>query len=287
MVSAGYDYVVFFSDASVWVMRGDPGFGGQLYQASKVAGCVSRHAWCYGRSTEIYFLGKDGLYMMEPNAGSITPLSKSKLPRSLRDSNRDNFDTNLVYDPEDNCVLIFSVPKNGSAGENYIFDIGTQSFWPIKFQSNQYQPLFAETFGGSPDRPRRAVLVSRDGYIRDWHGKSDDGDPIQSHIILGPYASTDSGNIDGFLAELCSVVDEDSDGVTVEIYTGSSAEDAVSSAKAGDSPKSRFVVRAGRSFTNRPRTRGNSFCIKMIGSGVWAFESLSGMISSGGKSRRY
>ena len=286
MAVAGYDYLVFFSDAAVWVMRGDPGYGGQLYQASNVAGCISRTAWCYGRDTEIYFIGKDGLYLMEQNAGEIRPLSKGVLPRELRAANKDNFDVNLVYDPEDNGVLIFVVPKNGTAGDNYIFDVETASFWPIRLQSNDYQPLFAETFGGSPARPRRATLVSRDGYLRDWSGSSDDGLQIFSHVILGPYPIGQLDNLDGFVAELSSVIDEDSQAVTIQLYAESSAEKAVEQAKIGNNPKYSLQVRSGRSITQRPRVRGNSFCVRMNGEGVWAFESLSAMISPAGKTRR-
>jgi len=286
MALAGYDYLIFFSDSAVWVMRGDPAYGGQLYKASNVAGCVSRTAWCYGRSTEIYFLGKDGLYIMEPNAGQIRSLSKDVLPRKLRNAEKDNYDTNLIYDPEDNCVLIFIVPKNGSAGENYLFDVDTQSFWPIKLQANKLQPLFGETFGGSPTRPRRATLISRDGFIRDWSGTKDDEVDIESHVVFGPYPATQMDNIDGFISEISSVIDEESVPVTVEVYTGSSAEEAVAKAKAATSPSYSRTIKSGRSITHRPRARGNSFCIRIRAVGSWAFESMSGMISPAGRTRR-
>ena len=286
MALAGYDYLVFFSDSAVWIMRGDPAYGGQLYKASNVAGCVSRTAWCYGRSTEIYFLGKDGLYVMEPNAGPIQSISKDILPRKLRDAEKDNYDTNLIYDPEDNCVLIFIVPKDGSAGENYIYDIDTKSFWPIKLQANKLQPLFGDTFGGSPTRPRRATIVSRDGFVRDFSGVDDDGTGIESHVVFGPYPATQIDNIDGFISELSSVIDENSVPVTVEVYAGRSAEDAVNRAKAAVSPNYSRSVRAGRSTTHRPRVRGNSFCVRISAVGSWAFESMSGMISPAGRTRR-
>lgn len=286
MAVAGYDYLVFFSDAAIWIMRGDPAYGGQIYQASDVAGCVSRSAWCYGRSTEIYFLGKDGFYRMDPNAGPIVSLSKSVLPRSLRNANKDNFDTNLVYDPEDNTVLIFIVPKDGTAGTNYIYDIETASFWPMSLQSSDMQPLFAETFGGSPVRPRRALLVSRDGFLREVNGTTDDGEKIQSHVLFGPYPMSQIDNFDGFVTELSSVIDEDSAEVTIELYAENSAEETVRQATVAISPKFSAPLRSGRSITKRPRVRGNSFCVRIVGSGVWAFESMSAMISPAGRSRR-
>ena len=129
-------------------------------------------------------------------------------------------------------------------------------------------------------------MVSNDGYIRDWFGSTDDGQEISSHIVFGPYATSGVDNIDGFLSELTSVVDEDSVPVTVEVYAGSSAEEAASLAIAAENPSYSATIRAGRSITNRPRVRGNSFCVRIVSSGSWAFESMSGMISPAGRTRR-
>ena len=287
MASGGYDYLVLFSEAAVWVMRGDPGYGGQLYQASSVAGCIARKGWCYGDSTEIYFLGKDGLYMMEPNAGQIRPLSQGKLPRSLRGLDRDNFDITLVYDPEDDGVIIFIVPVSGAKGTHYYYDIQTGSFWPFQLSSNTQQPLFASTFGGSPTRARRATIVSRDGYVRDWSGIDDDGEEIRSHVVLGPYLASEQNGIDATISEIVSVVDEDSAQVYVQVYVGSTSEEVIAAAKLATSPDYSFTVRPGRSYVKRPRVRGSSFCIRVSGAGVWAFESMSAMIAASGRNRRF
>lgn len=286
MATAGYDYLIFFSESAVWVMRGDPGYGGQLYQASSVAGCVGKHAWCYGDSTEIYFLGKDGLYMMEPNAGAIRPLSQGKLPRTMRGLDRDNYDISLVYDPEDNGVIIFVVPKSFTQGTHYYYDIETQSFWPFSLASNSHQPKFAVTFGGAPTRARKACIASSDGYIREWSGATDDGSPISSNVILGPYPVDAANGIDGILSELVARTDKDSVSVDVEVYAAESAEEASQAAIAGTSPDYTFTCSPGRSQQMRPRIRGASFCVKIVASGVWAFESMSGMIASGGRNRR-
>lgn len=287
MSTAGYDYLIMFSESAVWVMRGDPAYGGQLYQASSVAGCVSRNALCNGEGTEIYFLGKDGLYLMEPNAGAIRMLSKGKLPRLLRGVDRDNFDVSLVYEPEDHGVILFIVPKDGSSGTHYYFDVRTQSFWPFSLQDNSHQPVFAITFGGDPTRARRSCLAGYDGFIREWSGKSDDGQDIQSYVILGPYSVTSAEGVDGFLTELVSVIDEDSVPVLIEVYTGSSGEEAFSRAEdQSQSPVYSCTASAGRSAIKRPRARGGSFCVKISATGVWAFEGLSGMISAAGRNRR-
>jgi len=286
MATAGYDYLVMFSESAVWVMRGDPAYGGQLYKASGVAGCVTRNAWCSGDSTEIYFLGKDGLYLMEPNAGPIRQLSQGKLPRSLRGIDRDNYDVSLVYDPEDNGVLIFIVPKDGSNGDHYWFDIETQSFWPIRLSNPSHQPVYATTFGGNPTRSRRACIASYDGYIREWTGSNDDGSAISSHVVFGPYPISSADGVDGILTELMTTTDEQSVSVDVEIYARDTAEQATLDAISRTNPSFSFSAAAGRSQMKRPRVRGGAFCVRVSASGAWAFESMSGMIAAGGKNRR-
>jgi hypothetical protein len=286
MATAGYDYLIFFSEAAVWVMRGDPAYGGQLYQASSVAGCVGKNAWCYGDSTEIYFLGKDGLYLMEPNAGQIRQLSQGKLPRTMRGLDRDNFDISLVYDPEDNGVILFIVPKDFTQGTHYYYDIATQSFWPFSLANNAYQPKFAVTFGGAPTRSRKACIASSDGFIREWSGLTDDGLQIPSNVIMGPYQVGGPDGIDGILSEIVARTDKDSVSVDIEVYAANSAEEASQAAIDGVSPNYTFTCGAGRSQQIRPRIRGSSFCIKMVASGAWSFESMSGMIAAGGRNRR-
>lgn len=287
MATAGYDYLIMFSESAVWVMRGDPAYGGQLYKASGVAGCVTRNAWCNGDATEIYFLGKDGLYLMEPNAGAIRPLSQGKLPRKLRGIDRDNFDVSLVYDPEDNGVLIFIVPRSPVVnGDHYWYDIETQSFWPLRLSSSGFQPVYATTFGGAPTRARRAVLACKDGFIREWTGSTDDGTAIESFVVFGPYPISSADSIDGILTELNSVIDVNSSSVTVEVYARDTAEQASQDAIDGNNPSFSFISKSGRSRAKRPRIRGAAFCVRISSSGVWAFESMSGMIASGGKNRR-
>jgi hypothetical protein len=97
-------------------------------------------------------------------------------------------------------------------------------------------------------------------------------------------SSADS--IDGILFELNTVIDEQSTDVTVEVYARDTSEKASQDAEAGTNPSFSFTSKSGRSRSKRPRVRGSAFCVRISASGVWAFESMSGMISAGGKNRR-
>lgn len=286
MASAGFDYLIIFAENSIWNMRGDPGFGGQLFNISRTVGCVASRAWCYGDSTDIFFLSKDGLYYLPPNASGVPEaLSPDKLPRELRGIDRDNHFVTLVYDPDDGGVLIFVVPRTGERGSHWWFDIDTKSFWPIELTNNSHQPVDAVTFGGSPRRVRRVVLACIDGYLREWTGITDDGLAIGSHLVLGPYPLSDEEDNEGIVSELVSILDEQSGTVTVKVYTADSAEQASQLAIDDASPVFSVNVTAGRSFTIRPRLRGVAVCFRLESSQAWAFEGAFCKVAKLGKRR--
>ena len=81
MAAVGYDFLLMFSEQSTWVLRGDPAFGGQLFNLSRKVGCVSPEAWCYGPDGEICFLSKDGIYVVSPDMSSPpVSLSDGRMP---------------------------------------------------------------------------------------------------------------------------------------------------------------------------------------------------------------
>lgn len=286
MAAAGFDYLVIFAENSIWNMRGDPGFGGQLFNVSRTVGCVSAKAWCYGDSTDIFFLSKNGLYYLPPNASGVPEaLSPDKLPRELRGIDRDNHFVTLAYDPEDVGVLIFVVPRTGDKGQHWWFDIDTKSFWPIELANNSHQPIDAVTFGGSPARVRRVVLACFDGFLREWTGANDDGVPISSCLVLGPYMLSQVEDTEGIVSELVSTLDEDSGVVSIGVFTGDSAEEASAAAIDGSSPLFSVNVSGGRSFTIRPRLRGVAMCLRLDSVNQWAFEGAFARVAGLGKRR--
>lgn len=286
MASAGLDHLVLFAENSIWTMRGDPGFGGTLYNVSRTVGCVASKGWCYGEGTDIFFLSKDGLYYL-PSANS-TPeaLSPEKLPRELRGVDRDNNFVTLAYDPDDGGVLIFVVPQTGTRGRHWWFDVDTKSFWPIDLANNSHQPIDAVTFGGSPTRVRRVVLACFDGYLREWTGATDDGTTITSCLILGPYDLSPDDDSEGLIAELVSMLDVDSGAVSIKVYVGNDSESVSLAAINDDTPLFSVSVSGGRSFTIRPRLRGIAMCLRLDSTSQWAFEGCFAKVASLGKRRR-
>lgn len=286
MATGGYDYLVIWNLQSTWIMRGDPGFGGQLYNTSPTVGCVACKAWCEGETTELYFLGKEGLYYLPPDAGEPKPLSPDKLPRELRGVDRVNNYVTLAYDPEDNGVLILVVPRTIEQGSHFWYSQSTDSFWPVQFANNSHQPTDAVTFAGSPVQPRRITLACIDGFIRGYTGTDDDGTAIMSHLIMGPYPTTNERDLDGILTELVTTLDEQSVPVTLQVYIDRSPEGSVIRAQSGVDPDWSDTARPGREWNFRPRRRGDAFCIRINATGPWAFEGLFAKLAVAGKVRR-
>lgn len=285
MASVGFDYLAIFAENSIWIMRGDPGYGGQLYNLSRTAGCIGNRAWCYGESTDIFFLAKDGLYYMPEGGGAPEPLSSLKMPRELRGIDRDNFYVTLAYDPNDDGVLIFVTPRTGEKGSHWWFDVDTKSFWPIEFANNSHQPIDALTFGGAPTRIRRAVVASFDGFIREWNGTDDDGTAIVSCLVMGPYGIASQNDFDAILSELIGVLNVTSGSVTLKVYAGNDAESVSDAAVDGGTPSFSTTISAKRSFTIRPRVRGMYVCLRLESSSAWSFEGMFAKVADGGKRR--
>src|SRR5688572_12353546 len=96
---------------SLWIMRGDPAFGGQIQPLSKEIGVLGRFAWCHaparldaaGPRLFIY-LSQDGLYVVPAGCDNdLTPqsMSREKLPEELVNLSPDTYDVSLAYSVKD------------------------------------------------------------------------------------------------------------------------------------------------------------------------------------------
>lgn len=287
MVPVGYDFLVMFGEQTTWVLRGDPAFGGQLFNLSRKVGCVSPDAWCYGPDGSIFFLSKDGLYVV-PSDLSQPPasISDQRMPEELKALDGENYDTALAYDIKNNAVVIFVTPRDGmTIGSHWWFDVTNQSFWEFQFADSDKQPIAACSYAGAPTRQRSVTVLNPDGYVREIGGSTDDGDPIASRIVVGPILMTASPAMDGLLSQLTTELAIDSNDVDIDIYVGDNGETVIDNASNGvTSPFSRKVS-AGRFTAMRPRLRGVYAAISMSSSAYWANETLIATLVSTGRRR--
>ena len=291
LAPGGDDYLVLFSDESTWVLRGDPAYGGQIDAVSRTVGAIGPHSWTHGPSGEIYFLSKSGLFALPPGAGGVPqPVSEQKLPRDLKDADYDNSEVSVVYDSIQGGIYIFVTPRSQLVGKHYWYDFSTQSFWPLSFSNLSQQPFGAVAYSSNPTEERAVTLLAQDGFIREFvtndSVKDDDGTSVDSHLVLGPFNTAGASNLEGLISEIHGIIDLDaSASVTMQIYTGDTAEAARDAATLATSPRYSTVFTAGRTRPKHPRVRANSFCVRLSCTGQWAYEGLMARMSSAGKVR--
>jgi len=100
--------LLFGCERSLWVLQGDPGYGGRIENVSYDIGILGPQAWCRVPTGELVFLSRDGLYALSP-AGLGTPvaLSRDRLPTDLLDTDPTEYAVQLAYDTAQRGIHIF------------------------------------------------------------------------------------------------------------------------------------------------------------------------------------
>jgi hypothetical protein len=276
------DYLIFGCEHSIWVLRGDPAYGGQLDALSREIGCVGSTSWCLLPDSSVLILSRDGLYLIPPGAnGFPQPISREVLPADLIDVDGISNVVSLKYDARARGVHIDVTPTTGATGQHWWLDWQTKSFWPVSVP-NGCQPTALTAFGTSGDDPRYVILGGADGYLRryDEDAVDDDGTLLQSHVAIGPIKLGPTG-YDGILAELESDVALESGSVSWQVRAASSAE-AVSALTSGQESG---TWAAGGSARSHPKVRGVAALLYLSSTDPWAMEGMTALVRPAGRSR--
>ena len=278
--------LVFGCYTSLWILRGDPGYGGTIDQLSRKVGIVSANAWCRTPNDMVVFLSPDGLYVMPAGcAGMPTSLSRERLPDELLCLNGARESIHLEYDMVCRGIHIFTTKRDGSGTTHWWFDWESKSFWRFSIDTD-YEPFATHERIAWDDCP--IVLVGgRDGYIRyfDRQFTVDDGDQeIASYCDIGPIHLDPENQVEGLLTEIQGVLGVHSGEVAWELRAGQSAQEAYEAS----------VVQAtgtwgkqGLNYTSHPRVRGVSAFLRIKNSGKvrWFLERISAKVRTAGRRR--
>ena len=265
------DYLVIGTESQLWVMRGDPAYGGQIDNLSSEIGVLNANSWCKLPDGTLVFLARQGVFAISPGAVSYpTEYSSQILPKELINMDADDF-ISMDYDVESRGIHVSITPSSGT-GKHFWIDIDGQSYWPISFSSTSHQPTVMATFASDNASDRRVILGGRDGYLYryDESAHDDDGQQIESHIILGPLR-LNSDFDQTIVTSMTATLDAQSSGVTWTLLSGSDGESVVHS----PNERASGVWSNGRNRTVSPRVADGSFGLKISGSGRWAFETAS------------
>ena len=278
------DYLIWGAANSIWVLRGDPAYGGSIDNVSKDIGIV-KGGWCKGPSGELIFLSKDGIYMMPIEGGQPVGVSRDKLPDELIDVDTRLYTVSMVYDIVDRGVHIYLTGNLARKNQHFWFDWDTKGFFPITLPDTM-EPMVCLRYGILASEQSAVLLGCRDGYIRKFHdaANTDDGTSITSYVLLGPMRSSGNDYYDGWVQELVATLGAESGSVTWSVLVGDTHE-AIPDATAYSYATGTFV--AGRNFSVYPRARGGSVGLLLQNAGArrWALESITAIMAAGGKHR--
>ena len=271
---------------SLWMLRGDPGYGGTVDQVSRKIGIVGPHAWTRTPEDMVVFLSADGLYVMPSGCnGFPTSLSRERLPDELLALTIDDYAITLEYDVVSRGIHIFVTQHDAAESAHWWFDWEAKAFWRVSLRE-EHEPTAVHERLDWASGPT-VLLGCRDGFIRkfDRAFAVDDGNhPIESYCMIGPFHLDRHGFNEGVLTELHAHLGSNSGSVDFEVSTGSGHEEAYRA----DPVYEGTWDRTGLNYTQRPRARGVSAMIKVKGSGDrrhWFLERITAAVRSAGKKR--
>ncbi len=271
MIPHSDDYLIFGCLNSVWVLRGDWGFGGQMDALSRKVGFASATAWCQLPDSSILFLSRGGLYLIPPGAqGEPVPFSSELLPADLLDVDTVSNTVTMAYDVAARGIHLYVTPNDGTAGTNHWWiDWTTKTFWRVTLVAGQ-QPYRLVSYALTGQYPRYVLLGGYDGYVRRYDSSvaTDDGETLTSWVKIGPFALGQPGT-DGIISEIEGTLGVGSADVTWELRGGDSAE----AAAVATSVLATGIWVAGRNARYHPRIRRVAGILYLTSTGSWAFEN--------------
>lgn len=270
---------------SLWMIRGDPGYGGTQDQISRKIGIVGPHAWCKTPDDMLVFLSADGLYAMAAGChGFPTSISRSRLPADLIAQSQERAVITMEYDTLHSGMHIFITPYDQSKSSHWWFDWEAKAFWRVSLQKD-HEPFAIHERVAWDDTPQ-VLIGGRDGYIRYFSRdfENDDQDnTFESYCYIGPFHMDREGYMEGILTKLVGTLGNGSGNVNWELFVADSAQGTLyTSARENGSWN-----RNGLNYTHRPRARGVAGLLKVSGAGAkrWFLERVTATVRSAGERR--
>jgi hypothetical protein len=265
---------------SLWAVYGNPAANGHKENVSSFVGVLGPRAMCATPGGQVLFLGRNGLNVWRIGSKDHPePFSALVVPEDLLDVDPQSTEVWMHYDHRSRGAYLFLTPRDGGTGQHWWIDLEHRALWPFEIPA-ECQPAAAAdiTAGGFTN----ALLACRDGYLRrfDADADTDDGTPVSSDLLLGPFHISGNDAYDGQIAELVSALSSRGD-VAWELFTGRTAEEAADSAddavrgRAGATADSAGVWRDGFNRPSYPRSRGPWIVLRMHSESQWSYETVT------------
>lgn len=220
------DYLYFGCASSIWMMEGDPSYGGSVQNVSYRTGVVGPRAFAFDEGGNLYFMGAAGLYRIERGGKDPVNVSGRKLINLLEKVPLDTTLVQLAWDAAGRYLNVYLTPTDAvTPGHHCIYDPSTKAYWidqyPVRFG-----PWSVAEITGALSEDRRVLIGGDDGYIRRPDGDTftDDGDAIDSWVEIGPFELAE-GTVYSIVTELQAMIGAGSASVTWYWFTADSPEE--------------------------------------------------------------
>lgn len=296
------DYLIVGCHSEIWMLVGEPSLGGQIDNLSDVIGVVSKGAWCRTPNGDVWALSRDGIYsiMVGPQAKPKVE-SRVPLPDLMLNIDANDVEPQLEYDINEHGIMIYLTRKDGTASDNYWFDIRTQGYWPASFVDQQVQPTAIHRFESDVSSRAGVIHGDRGGEFtiynraRSYDKQSLDVSvgpfDIPNHVLMGPYFPGGDHRSEGVLTTLDIAMSKDtppktdSDPVIYEMWSGDSSEQAYQRVLTEPAEQS-GVLGPYLNPRIRKRIRGHVIYFKLSGNiNNWALENIEAVFRRTGRKR--
>ncbi len=244
MISYKDHYLVWGCANEVWLLQSDPLMGGVNRCLSKSTGIFSPTSWCWDDKNNLYFMGTDGIYALSAeaiiNAQPPINLTKQRNPKLITSLglNRRTDRVAMGFDKQRYGIKVSVTQQDGAWAVAWWIDLRTGGVFPEKYPSGQEAAslFYYDSYKSS----ERGLLIGGYGgyiYKEDETESSDDGsNAIEAHVTLGPFVAGGEPRETIGINETSLVLGEESDGVTVDFHTGTSADEVVANVLDEETP---------------------------------------------------
>lgn len=279
------DYLIISNRQQLWLMRGDPGYGGSFSNISKNVGIIAPNAWCITPENQLVFLSTQGVYVLSIAEGSygIEPFSRNVVPEELINLDIEAFHISFEYDFSNDGVHIFVVSKNYDARYHWYIDWPTKTFWKMKY-SEDHEPFVMHNYQCAVSGHGGLLLGCRDGYLRHFRDDAvlDEDTNFESYVLCGPITLAQDGYL-GKIVTIEGTIDGESSNVTWELMPGLTYQATVSA-----SASSTGIWEDGLNVPVYAACLGQAFALKVSGDteSAWSFEDVIVSARDAGRRRK-
>jgi hypothetical protein len=282
------DLLLFFMcDHSIWRMTGDPMDNGRIDNVSKTIGMSFGGAWARDPIGILYFYSAEGgVYRLHPD-GVPESISVDWIERRLRDVDLTSRLAKLEWNYVTQGLEVFICARDGAGAtqqEHYFWEQRTGAWYPVEFSNVGHEPTALLVLDGDAPEDRIRLIAGEDGIVRkqDLAVRDDDGSPIDSFIILGPYTLRGMDRTIRMLFGRITLANDQPGGVNWKLY-------ATDRAEVMGAPIAQGWIEPGRSPNlYGMRGRGQFFYLELRNSQVsssWAFEQGLMRFATAGRAR--